>query len=387
MTIAQMRAAFQFGFALALAACAGKKDVTQAPLPGAVPIQQDAPLPSLDRQPSTGVSGSVIQRGSSRWVPVAWTELPGLEDDDLHAAWNAWLHSCKRPVAPFVSLCREVRRLTLASAEEQLRWMQLRLQPYRVETKGGAAQGQLTSYFEPQYLASRLRSGDFQVPLYAPPPSLPSKSAWYTRREMETLPQAQAALAGHEIAWVQDPVAAMILQIQGSGRLVIMEPDGRQQVARLAFAATNNQPYRSPGAWLKSQHYIEDATWPGIHAWLDANPHRIQDFMWSNPRVVFFAEEDLDDVEAGPRGAHGVPLTAGRSIAVDPQSIPYGTPVWMASTGPVAHLQRLVVAQDTGSAIKGAVRADYFAGRGAEAGELAGRLNQPLQMWVLWPRS
>jgi membrane-bound lytic murein transglycosylase A len=103
---------------------------------------------------------------------------------------------------------------------------------------------------------------------------------------------------------------------------------------------------------------------------------------------VFFREEPLSEFDAafGPRGAQGVPLTPGRSIAVDKDSIPYGTPVWLVSPGPVTSLQRLVLAQDTGSAIVGALRADYFTGWGPEAGELAGRLKQPLRLWVLWPR-
>ena len=108
--------------------------------------------------------------------------------------------------------------------------------------------------------------------------------------------------------------------------------------------------------------------------------------LWSNPRYVFFREEAITDPQGGPRGAQGVPLSAGRSIAVDRQSIPYGTPVWLASSGPAAQLQRLVVAQDTGSAIVGPVRADYFAGTGAQAGQLASQVNQPLRLWVLWPR-
>ena len=157
---------------------------------------------------------------------------------------------------------------------------------------------------------------------------------------------------------------------------------------RLAYAATNDQPYRSPGKWLLDQGAIRDATWPGIKAWLAANPQRLQDFLWSNPRMVFFKEEPLSPLDAqfGPRGAQGVPLTPGRSIAVDPQSIPYGTPVWLSSNGPVANLNRLVLAQDTGSAILGAVRADYFTGWGQEAGDIAGRLKQNLRLWVLWPR-
>ena len=118
------------------------------------------------------------------------------------------------------------------------------------------------------------------------------------------------------------------------------------------------------------------------------NPQRLQSLMWSNPRYIFFREEVLSDFDAafGPKGAQGVALTPGRSIAVDPQSIPYGTPVWLATSGNALQLQKLVFAQDTGSAILGAVRADYFAGTGPEAGALASRVNQTLKLWVLWPK-
>jgi membrane-bound lytic murein transglycosylase A len=106
--------------------------------------------------------------------------------------------------------------------------------------------------------------------------------------------------------------------------------------------------------------------------------------MWSNPRVVFFKERPASN--EGPLGAQGLPLTAGRSIAVDPKSIPYGTPVWLVSSGASVNLNRLVLAQDTGAAITGAVRADYYVGSGDAAGELAGKLKQGLQLWALWPK-
>jgi membrane-bound lytic murein transglycosylase A len=139
---------------------------------------------------------------------------------------------------------------------------------------------------------------------------------------------------------------------------------------------------------LLDRGLLRDASWPGIKAWAVANPARANEMLWSNPRVVFFREEPLAewDAAAGPRGAQGVALTPGRSIAVDPGSIPYGTPVWLSSRGPQTSLERLVMAQDTGSAIVGAVRADYFTGWGSQAGELAGRLKQPLWLWVLWPK-
>jgi len=247
----------------------------------------------------------------------------------------------------------------------------------------------LTGYFEPMFEASRLPKPGHGVPLYQLPSGLAQRKPWYTRQEIDTLPAAQAALKGREIAFLADPVDALILQIQGSGRLRVTEADGQVRLLRVAYAGSNEQPYRSVGRWLLDQGALRDASWPGIRAWIAQNPQRVQELLWSNPRMVFFREESLSELEAGfgPRGAQGVALTPGRSIAVDPSSIPYGTPVWLASNGPAVNLEKLVLAQDTGSAIVGAVRADYFAGWGPQAGELAGRLKQPLRMWVLWPRA
>ncbi|HSV34036.1 MAG TPA: MltA domain-containing protein [Ramlibacter sp.] len=358
------------------------------------------PLPPADEvaRPAATVPGlpgdigplpPAIVQVKSRWQPVRWAEVPGFADDALHEAWNAWLKSCERPAAPLAALCPEVRRLSIGSAAEQRAWMVQRLQPYRVEAReGGDAEGLLTGYYEPVLEASRQATAKHAIPLYRPPATLASRRPWYTRQEMETLPEARAALRGREIAWLADPLDALVLQIQGSGRVRVAEPDGSVRLVRLAYAGTNDQPYRSVGSWLLQQGAIRDASWPGIKAWALQNPQRVNEMLWSNPRTVFFREEPLADLDAafGPRGAQGVPLTPGRSIAVDKDSIPYGTPVWLASSGPAVNLQRLVLAQDTGSAIVGAVRADYFAGWGPEAGELAGRLKQPLRLWVFWPR-
>lgn len=266
--------------------------------------------------------------------------------------------------------------------------MLARLQPYRIEAASGSADGLLTGYYEPQLKATRQQRTGYNVPLYRAPSGLAPRQPWFTRQEIETLPQAQAALQGRAIAWLADPVDAMVLHIQGSGRLNITEPDGSVKLVRVAFAATNEQPYKSIGRWLLDQNLVRDATWPGISAWIASNPQRVNELLWSNPRYVFFREEPLAELDAqfGPKGAQGVALTPGRSIAVDRQSIPYGTPVWMASSGPAGAIQRLVLAQDTGSAIIGAVRADYFTGWGQEAGDVAGRLKQGLRLWALWPR-
>jgi len=323
-------------------------------------------------------------------VPAPWAELPGFEQDDTAAAWSAWINSCERPGTALAPLCGQVRLLLLATPEEQRAWMREHLQPYRVEPLDGGAAGDglLTGYFEPMIDAARQPQGAYATPLYRPPATLSQRRPWYTRQEADTLPEARAQLQGQEIVWLDNPLDVLILQIQGSGRVRIAEPDGSQRTVRLAYAGDNGQPYRSVGKWLLDQGLIRDSTWPGIKAWAAANPRRLQELLWSNPRMVFFREEPLEEMDTvlGPRGAQGVRLTPGRSIAIDPRSIPYGTPVWLSSPGPLLALDRLVMAQDTGSAITGARRADYFAGWGAQAGDLAGRLKQPLKLWVLWPK-
>lgn len=368
-----------------LAACAS---VPLPPLePAPVPAPPAAVAPPAAPDDAAPLPPAIV-RGKSRWQPVRWAELPGFDEDALHEAWNAWLRNCERAPAPHATLCPEVRRLSIAAPEEQRAWMRERLQPYRVESLEPGAPSLLTGYYEPLLEASRQPAGDYQVALYRPPADLAVRRPWYTRQEIDTLPQARAALRGREIAYLADPLDALALQIQGSGRLRVTEPDGRVTLVRVAFAGTNDQPYRSVGSWLLQQGALRDASWPGIKAWAQRHPQRLQEMLWTNPRVVFFREEPLGELDAafGPRGALGVALTPGRSIAVDKDSIPYGTPVWMASAGPLLDLQRLVFAQDTGSAIVGAVRADYFVGWGPAAGEIAGRLKQPLAMWVLWPK-
>ena len=370
--------------AVLLAACTSPPQLPTTSVPPA-----SSPVP-VGRAGDTGSLPAALVQGKSRWVPVRWAELPGFEDDPLFEAWNAWLKSCERPGPVFAPLCGEVRRLSIASEPEQRAWMVARLQPYRVETPQGAADGLLTSYYEPVLKASRLAGAGYEVPLFRAPAALGSRKPWFSRQEIDTLPEARAALKGREIAWVADPIDAMSLHIQGSGRLNLTEADGSQRVVRVAYAASNEQPFRSITQWLQDQGEGRmTAPWiESTKVWAAKNPQRVQQMLWSNPRYTFFQEQPLSDFDAafGPKGAQGVALTPGRSIAVDPASIPYGTPVWLASRGSAATLQKLVLAQDTGSAIVGAVRADYFAGTGPEAGQLAARVNQPLRLWVLWPK-
>jgi membrane-bound lytic murein transglycosylase A len=335
----------------------------------------------------------MIVRPRARWIPARWTDLPGWDADRSAELWPALLRGCDRPASGWTSICAQARAaVTPAFSDEAARaWIQQRLQPYRIESLEGASDGLITGYFEPLVEATRIARGAYRIPLYMTPFDLTTRKPYWTRQQIDTLPAAQASLRGRVLAYVADPLDALILQIQGSGRLDLTEPDGSRKLIRVAYASHNDQPYKSVGRWLIDQGELQpiQASWPGIKNWARQNPKRLNEMLWSNPRMIFFREEPLPDPQVGPKGAQGVALTPGRSIAVDALSIPYGTPVWLDSTEPLssAPLRRLVMAQDTGTAITGAVRADYFWGWGTEAEAQAGRMKQPLRLWVLWPRS
>ena len=358
-----------------------------APAPGPSAVSVAAP-PAF---PPPAGPAQLIQRPRAVWQPAAWQDLPGFDADTLLAAWPALLAGCARPPRGWADVCARVLLEPPTDETGVRNFLQAWLQPYSVRSLEGREQGLITGYYEPFIDARRQRDARHATPLYALPPALQDRrEPWFTRRQIDSAAPAQAALAGREIAWVADPLDALVLQIQGSGRLRITEPDGRAATVRLAYAGHNGHAYRSVGRWLIEQGELtaDSASWPAIKAWARANPQRLDEMLWANPRVVFFKEEPLPDPALGPRGAMGVPLTPGRSIAVDPQSIPYGAWVWLDTTEPLSAtpLQRLVTAQDTGSAIVGAVRADFFWGWGELAEAQAGRMKQPLRMWVLWPR-
>ena len=179
-------------------------------------------------------------------------------------------------------------------------------------------------------------------------------------------------MSGNELVWVDNPIDAFFLQVQGSGRVQFADT---KEVVRIAYADQNGHPYRSIGRYLvdKGELTMDQASAQGIKAWLAANPKRQQELLNANPGYVFFKEEKL---------------TPQRSVAVDPNFIPLGAPVFLSTTHPSSNapLQRMMVAQDTGGAIKNAVRADYFWGFGAEAGEKAGKMKQRGMLWVLLPK-
>jgi membrane-bound lytic murein transglycosylase A len=369
--------------------------------PASVPGAPVAAAPAATERSTP--AGAALQRPRARWVPVTWTQLPGWADDRASELWPALQAGCAKPAAGWTMVCARALAFNPPDDGFARDFLQRELQPYRVESHEGATTGLATGYFEPLLTARRQRGDGFTVALHRPPADLAQRRPWYTRQQVDTLPAAAAALRGQEIAWLASPLDLLVLQIQGSGRLRITEPDGRVRTVRVAFAGHNDQPYKSVGRWLIDQGELraDGASWPAIRDWGNrATPDRLQQMMWANPRLVFFREEAVPDEAAGargvngapgatgPRGAQNVPLTAGRSVAVDPQAVPYGTPLWLDTTEPLSAtpLRRLVMAQDTGTAITGAVRIDYFWGAGDQAEQQAGRMKQPLQLWALWPR-
>ncbi len=371
-----------------------------APAPASGP-GTDTPPTSTTSAPPTSSSGLPnLLRPRARWVPVAWDDLPGWQADRSAELWPALRAGCSKPAPGWATVCARAAAFTPPDDGFARDFLQRELQPYRIEALDGQDQGLATGYFEPLVAASRRAKPGFTVPLHRPPADLAQRKPYWTRQQLDQLPTAAAALRGQEIAFVASPLDVLVLQIQGSGRLRISEADGTERTVRLAYAGHNDQPYKSVGRWLIDQGELrpEGASWPAIRDWGQrAAPERLQQMVWANPRVVFFREEALPDeslvsgsisVPNGPRGAQGVPLSAGRSVAIDPQAVPYGTPLWLDTTEPLSStpLRRLVMAQDTGTAITGAVRVDYFWGTGDAAEQQAGRMKQPLRLWALWPR-
>jgi len=279
--------------------------------------------------------------------------------------------------------------------------------PYKVFNADGSDIGMVTGYYEPLLRGARKRGGAYQTPLYRAPDDLltidlgsayPDLKGMRLRGRVvgnKVIPYwsraellQSGALAGKELVWVDDPVEAFFLQVQGSGRIYLSDS---QETIRLAYADQNGYPYKSIGRYLvdKGELNLSQASAQGIKAWVIANPARQNELLNANPSYVFFKEEKISDPSKGPKGAMGLPLTGLRSVAVDPQYIQLGAPVFLATTQPNSDmpLQRLVLAQDTGGAIRGAVRADYFWGFGNEAGERAGAMKQRGMMWVLLPNS
>lgn len=355
--------------------------------------------------------------------PARYSDLPGWSEDDLSQALPALRRSCGRilALAPGSELggagaagtaadwrpaCAALARIPAEDRAAARAFFEAHLRPVAVRNRGEET-GLFTGYYEPLLEGSRERHGPYQVPIYRRPPELVMVDLGQFRDELagqriagevkdgNLQPYAdrteieEGALEGRglEIAWVNDPVDAFFLQIQGSGRIRLAE--GGE--LRAGYAAQNGHPYFAIGKELIDRGAIprEQISMQSIRRWLEENPEEGVAVMRKNASYVFFQELEGE----GPLGAEGVPLMPGRSLAVDRKHIPLGVPVWLDGTMPGAQegaadrpLRRLLVAQDTGGAIRGPVRGDVFWGHGEYAADIAGRMKHPGRIWLLLPR-
>ncbi len=345
-------------------------------------------------------------------VPMAqlrsadWGGIPNWKQDNLLESWPAFLQTCAglKSNASWQMVCNAAQNLNGPDEAGLRAFFEQNFQPYEVFNPDSTLEGTVTGYYEPLIKGDRVRTTKAPHPVYAAPddlivvdlssvyPELKSLRLrgklqgnkvvpYATRGEIES---GNNGFKGKPIAWAEDPVDIFFLQIQGSGRIEL--PDGSH--LRIGYADQNGHPYKSIGKLLveRRELKLEEASMQGIKAWAAANPDKLAELLQSNPSFVFFKE--LPNGLSGPLGALGVPLTAGRSIAIDPKYIPLGAPIFLSTTWPNSPqpLNRLMMAQDTGGAIRGAVRADFYWGFGPEAGEQAGKMKQKGRMWVFLPK-
>jgi membrane-bound lytic murein transglycosylase A len=408
--------------ALALSACAAQPEKPSkpsvqaaAPAPSAACacVQEEVPpiqIPDVQRYvPPPAEPGAVEPVKVKEYQllrPAEWTQVEGMDTDNLAAAWGAWLQGCQalRKQEVWKPSCDAAQQMASPGKSDIRAYLQQYFVPYQVTNPDGTVTGLITGYYEPLLRGSRKRTEMYRYPLYSKPKDLISVDLgseypelahrrlrgkldgnrvepYYSRGEIEI---TESPLAGYEMLWVSDIIDLFFLQIQGSG---VVQLDNGERV-HVGYADQNGQPYQSIGKVLinRGELTADKASMLGIKTWARANLGKVRDLLNSNPSYVFFRE--LPAGLPGPLGALGVPILAERALAVDPRYIPLGAPVFLSTTQPNSNrpMQRLMMAQDTGGAIKGAVRADFFWGAGNEAGRLAGAMKQQGKMWVLLPK-
>ncbi len=323
---------------------------------------------------------------SSSWLRAPLNSLPNWQGDDMLSAWIALQRSCQRLVARsnWAAFCGEVLLGNPSHSDQVRDLLERHLIAYVQSDEQGKTTGLATAYFEPIYNASLSREGLYQWPLYAAPEPMTQLSREQLTPSSTAGTPHHPILAGKELAWFDNPIDPFLAQIQGSLR--IRTQDG--MLYRLGFAGKNGHPYQSIANTLIRQGVFNanQASMERIKAWtLDKDHATVQAVLNTNPSFVFFKWLDIP-AALGPLGAMSAPLTPMRSIAVDTQHTPLGVPVWLDTSTLQGALQQLMLAQDVGSAIKGAARVDIYTGTGDEAGKLASAQKNPAKVWVLWPK-
>ena len=336
------------------------------------------------------------------YVSAPWEALPAVSDSDLLAGFEAWRSACQRLKADPVWGTTCAAAATVPGDAAAVRgFLKERLDVFGLRSADNTPDGLITGYYEPVYPGSLTQTAAAHVPVYGVPDDLiivnlesiyPELKGKRLRgrldgRVLKPYDTAETinskGLNAPVLAWLTDPMDLQFLQIQGSGRVQL--DNGRQ--LRIGYADQNGHPYKPIGRWLVEQGELkkEDVTMGTIHAWAMANPQRVHEMLASNPSYVFFTQNP--DSNEGPRGSLNVPLTAGYSVAVDRKVIPLGSLLWLSTTQANGQpIVRPVAAQDTGGAIAGEVRADFFVGTGPEAGQIAGDMKQKGNIWLLWPK-
>ncbi|SDF18046.1 membrane-bound lytic murein transglycosylase A [Sulfitobacter delicatus] len=302
-----------------------------------------------------------------------YADLDGWAEDDHAAAFDVFTSTCgDMKDVDWRALCKLAK-----DGPSPRQFFELFFRPVLMEDGKDPL---FTGYFEPELDGDLYPSARFQYPIYAMPPEAEEIRPWLTRREI--LDGDVMRDRGLEIAWVDDPVELFFLQIQGSGRIRL--PDG--SYLRVGYRGANGHDYRSVGVELVRRGVYEphQVSADVIKNWVRRNPEDGRELLYHNPSYVFFREVSRVPADKGPLGAMNRSITAMRSVAVDPAYVPLGAPVWLEKDGKEP-LRRLMIAQDTGSAIKGTQRADVFFGTGDKAGRAAGRLRDPGRMLVLMP--
>lgn len=314
-----------------------------------------------------------IAAAEPTYTILDFKDLDGWERDDHFAALRVFQNTCPDLDAPdWRALCAAA-----PSFGDAKKFFELLFKPVLIED---GVDMKFTGYFEPELQGSRVPTARYRFPVYAKPPEVRLGQRWLSRREIEDSKALEGR--GLEIAWVDDSVELFFLQIQGSGRIKLS--DG--SAIRVGYGGANGHPYRSIGTELvrRGTYQPHQVSAQVIQNWVNRNPVDGAELLRHNPSYVFFRRVDQVPADKGPLGAMNRSITTMRSVAVDPAYTPLGAPVWVEKDG-ADPIRRLMIAQDTGSAIKGAQRADIFFGTGDEAGRKAGRLRDPGRMIVLLP--
>lgn len=320
-----------------------------------------------------GLCATGAAMAEPKYTLLPFSDLADWENDDHAAALTTFTDTCGDLKDPeWKSICTFAK-----TAPDARAFFETFFQPVLIEDGEPML---FTGYFEPELKGSKTQGGIYQHPIYKLPPDHVADQEYLTRKQIED----GRPLAGQnlEIAWLADPVDLFFLQVQGSGRIRL--PDGGGM--RVGYGGKNGHEYSSIGKELvrRGTYDAHQVSAQVIQNWVSDNPEEGKELLWVNKSYVFFREVREVPADKGPLGAMNRSITTGRSIAVDPSFTTLGTPVWIEKEG-VKPMRRLMIAQDTGSAIKGAQRADIFFGTGDEAGRTAGRIKDGGRMIRLLP--